>query len=611
MEVALPIVALGAMYVATNGGGKKKNQVKGKGQEKEGFVSAGARKGIATAPLPNTDIPPSNYPVMNVDELTDTVRRYPNPNEASSVYLNQNAYELNERAGAVVGDNIQSIYSLSGNYMDSTEFKHNNMIPFNGGKVRGQIYNNNNAEAVLDTYAGTGSQMIKKIEQAPLFAPQSNVQWTYGMPNQSDFYQSRVNPGTRNNNVKPFESQNVGPGLGRGYTTEGSGGFNSGMEDRNAWLPKTVDELRVATNPKEEFCALGHEGPAQSMVKNVGLIGKVEKYNPDTFFINTQDRWLTTTGAEKAPQMIPQEIMKTSHRTDTTTSFMGAPSAQLKTASYTPRITQPARRPELPVHDIGHSVAQGRGPHEQHNTIKSHTNYKTNRSENCQPTSYSGAIGGAIGAVIAPVMDLLKGSRREEMECNMRVYGAGGSEVEQGYVKDGNDVLAPTTRETTLYTPRGYINNQSEHGSGAYEVTDHQPISNQRDSTTDCGGFYAPSGGAGTKHGNAIYDAAYRATTNVLKEKTLHGRTNHGNSSLFTGVAAQGETRGSVLKPNEESRRAHVPQATVYAGPSAQTFGKINVPQYNNQCIGCERIAPDILTAFKQNPYTHSLTYAV
>ena len=121
----------------------------------------------------------------------------------------------------MVGDNIQSIYSLSGNYMDSTEFKHNNMIPFNGGKVRGQIYNNNNAEAVLDTYAGTGSQMIKKIEQAPLFAPQSNVQWTYGMPNQSDFYQSRVNPGTRNNNVKPFESQNVGPGLGRGYTTEG------------------------------------------------------------------------------------------------------------------------------------------------------------------------------------------------------------------------------------------------------------------------------------------------------------------------------------------------------------------------------------------------------
>jgi len=42
--------------------------------------------------------------------------------------------------------------------------------------------------------------------------------------------------------------------------------------------------------------------------------------------------------------------------------------------------------------------------------------------------------------------------------------------------------------------------------------------------------------------------------------------------------------------------------------PSVETYGKINVPQYYNNCQDCDRINPDILTAFKQNPYTKSLS---
>ena len=165
------------------------------------------------------------------------------------------------------------------------------MVPFNGGKVKGYTYNADTAETILDNMIGNGSQIQKKIEQAPLFKPEENVQWAFGTPNNSDFYQSRVNPGTKNNNVKPFESEYVGPGLNQGYGSAGSGGFNSGMESRDSWLPKTVDQLRVDTNPKLEYELINHEGPAQSMIKNVGIIGRVEKQHPDTFFINSQDRW--------------------------------------------------------------------------------------------------------------------------------------------------------------------------------------------------------------------------------------------------------------------------------------------------------------------------------
>ena len=42
--------------------------------------------------------------------------------------------------------------------------------------------------------------------------------------------------------------------------------------------------------------------------------------------------------------------------------------------------------------------------------------------------------------------------------------------------------------------------------------------------------------------------------------------------------------------------------------PSIETHGKMNMPQYYDNCQDCERINPDILTAFKENPYTKSLS---
>jgi hypothetical protein len=42
--------------------------------------------------------------------------------------------------------------------------------------------------------------------------------------------------------------------------------------------------------------------------------------------------------------------------------------------------------------------------------------------------------------------------------------------------------------------------------------------------------------------------------------------------------------------------------------PSSEQFGKVSkMPQFYQQSIHCERIQPDILDAFKRNPYTQSL----
>ena len=89
------------------------------------------------------------------------------------------------------------------------------------------------------------------------------MHFAHGAPNTTDFIQSRMVQSRNISNNKPWEEVRVGPGLNKGFTSEGSNGFNAGMEARQEWLPRTVDQLRVKTNPKVTFGLANHEGPAK------------------------------------------------------------------------------------------------------------------------------------------------------------------------------------------------------------------------------------------------------------------------------------------------------------------------------------------------------------
>jgi hypothetical protein len=388
--------------------------------------------------------------------------------------------------------------------------------------------------------------------------------------------------------VKPFESIRVGPGLDKGYIADGSHGFNSGMEARDKWLPKTVDELRVSTNPKQEYDLNGLQGPAQSVIKNVGIEGKIEKYRPDTFFINTQDRWLTTTGAEKAGQLVPDYIVKPSTRNETSSYQHGTPNAIIKTASYVPTKHEDSKRTQLEGFNVGHSVGTRSAPLEHQAT-------------NRQTESFGSGFSKAVGAVIAPIMDILKPSRKEEYSCNMRIYGNIAGEIPGNYVLTPGDTPNTTIKETTLYQPNSFIGNQNE--NAAYLVSEQQPFECQRD-TVNHSNFM----GISSKHGNRQYDAVYRQTNSEAKEKSIAGRVNQGNAKQFN---SQINVTMSKLDSDRDNNRLWAPQSVVANGPSVQTYGKANMPQYVDNCIGCERINPDLLQAFKNNPYTHSLTNTV
>jgi hypothetical protein len=183
----------------------------------------------------------------------------------------------------------------------------------------------------------------------------------------------------------------------------------------------------------------------------------------------------------------------------------------------------------------------------------------------------------------------------------MRVYGNIAGEVPGNYVMTPGDIPNTTIKETTLYQPNGYINNQKD--NAGYLVTDQQPIACQRD-TVNHDHFM----GMSSKHGNRQYDAVYRQTNNEAKEKSIAGRVNQGNAKHFN---TQINVTMSRLDSDRENNRLWAPQAVIPNGPSVQTYGKANMPQYYDQCQGCDRIAPDLLNAFKENPYTHSLTSSV
>jgi hypothetical protein len=614
MEIAVPLLALGGMYIISNQNSDENAKKEIRKKNQENYTNMGMRTNLATSQselhgnyLPNTNSPPQNYPVINNDQLVDTVQEYPNPNAATDKYFNQNLYQQKERSGVEVGQTPQNIYSLSGNYLSSDQFKHNNMMPFNGGKVKGRAYDINIAETVLDNMVGSGSQVMKKIEQAPLFKPEENMQWAYGMPNQSDFYQSRVNPAMKNNNVKPFDTVMVGPGLDKGFDVNGSGGFNSGMEARDKWLPKTVDQLRVDTNPKLEYELSGHEGPADSFIKTAAttqMLGRVEKQRPDTFFINSQDRWFTTTGASKGETLRPIQETGVIRRNDIPIDYMGPAGAIDVKATTAPQNFEPSKRNEVLQGSINHSCAVGKGPSaDGDNFLVSHTNYENHRSTVKQPDTFRSGFGGAIGAVIAPLMDILRPTRKDETISSVRVYGDCGTSVPKSYVYNPQDSTPTTIKETTLHTLNFNINGQKD---GAYVNNYTSPDLTQRD-TTSCE-YFTSAGGYATAYGAMNYTAAYNQTNNDIKSQTVFNRPNPGGTQIFNqqmNIQCKDDCDRFSGRVNPAfSKLSSLP-------PSVQTYGAIHSPQQYNQNIACDRITPDLLTAFKQNPYTHSLSSAV
>ena len=590
MEVLIPVVALGGLAMSMKDSSSG-NNASNKHKQKEGYANIKQVGGIPSSY-------PKGKPVKNVTKINDIQGPYMSPNDATAKYFDQNSYFQEQSRGKNVGSNIQQIHSLTGTYVDKSDFKHNNMTPFHSGKTTQQTMSGRRSDSMLDNMVGGGSQFIQKQEQAPLFKPEENIQWSYGQPNMNDFFQSRSNTSMKFNNVKPFESEQVAPALNAGYNATGQGGFNSGMEARELYMPKSVDDLRVATNPKLEYNLDNHQGPAASHIKNIGVMGKMEQHKPDTFFVQHQDRWLKTTSDTKAATIrSKQEIHDTARMYSE--SYTGIAGNSDKNANYVSGVYQESSRQELPSTPISNLKGVDAG-FDTPRAINSYQKYTNNRDlNNKEPQRLGSGLTSAIGAVVAPLTDILNPTKKQEVVNNMRIYGNAGTTVPNEPIVDANDTCPTTVKETTLYSPNTYMQNQ---GSDAYLVTQHQPIENQRATTSK--EFIGAANGASTRYGQTSYASSKNQINNETKEKTIVGRTNHGNTQIFNT-----QMNVSVAKSEKDrnNNRMWAPSNMPSKTMSKELYGKITEPQSYQQNIGLERMSPDLLNAFKENPYTHSL----
>ena len=557
----------------------------------------------------NPPTPPINYPTLS-GISKENVKYYPDPNQITDKYYKADLYkrvnEQNPNYG--VSGNPRPMTSLTGETLNQDCFKHNNMVPFFGAKIKGASTNFDVSEGILDNLQGQGSQIFKKQEIAPLFKPQENLQYANGAPNMSDFFQSRVNPAMRMANVKPWEEQRVGPALNKGFGTEGSAGFNSGMEAREQWLPRTVDQLRVDTNPKLTFNLDGHQGPAIAYVQNSASIqtqGKVEKNLPDTYYTVGPDRWFTTTGLEKAQTARSIEVLQDVTRTSTTEEYFGPGAAKEGEATYISGAYEEAKRPVLDPTQMPRANAAGMfTPTVTDYGSQSYRNLPNNRSTNRAAVNL-GIVNGVMKAVVSPLLDILRPSRKENVIGNLRPSGNAGSSVSNSVIYNPGDRTKTTIREMTENKlDFNHLNVQGQgQDSNGYQVEQYRNVDQQRN-TTSC--QYSGNAGPSVYNANMSYDAEYAQHNNV--NKTYKNRPNQGGNQIFNQNdnisihkrdCDRDNNRWWVRSPGT----THVATST----PSVESFGHVNTPQTYNYGIECERINPDILTAFKNNPYTQSL----
>lgn len=566
-ELAIPFMALCGFYVIS------------KHNKEEQFENMG-----------------DNFKKIPLDAQNDSITA----NHTTDKYFYKNIVEKVEQNNPrdSVGGSIQPTMGLTGKPIDKTDFKHNNMEPFFGARIKGAGATTDIAQSQLDTMQGAGSQHNRKIEQAPLFKPETNMSWANGMPSTSEFMLSRQMPSSRMNNVKPWDEERVAPGLGQGFTTTSSGsGYNAAVEDRAAWLPKNVDQLRVKTNPKVTFNLQGHQGPAAYHVKesgNINTIGKIEKNRPDTDYEVGPGRWFTTTGLEKGNTVRSEHLLQHTHRPDyDQTDYFGAggkegQSTYVNTHNNTthkqqlaaPSITVPTCKPVAATNDYGNG---------------SYNALPNNRASTSQPTSF-GPVGSLVKALTAPVMDILRTSRKENVIGNVRPNGnvqlaQGGSHP----IYNPGDRTRTTVREQTEKGTQ-HQNFQGQKGGG-YKVSEQQTVHQERDTTN----IQYIGNVNGPEQSMSQY-ASYNQRNNP--NKTFDNRPNQGNMSMFNS------SLNVSLKPyeNKQNNRAYAVSTTATAIPSAETYGSISMPQNRLDNQGTDRINPDILTAFKNNPYTHSLT---
>lgn len=517
-------------------------------------------------------------------------------------------------------DSDYVISPLSGQRIRSNEFKHNNMQPYFGGRIKQNIAPQSNT-SVLDMYNGSGSTQIKKREVENMFetsrAPYGNP---HGMEDNTDFFQSRISsqaPVVRNGE-RPFEPTKVGAGLGEKFGITGKGGFQQ-LEINEIMRPKDTNELRVLSNPKDTYNA--PVVPGQHFVgSNVESkdIGEVRKYKPDTFYIDDSgSRYFVTTGDVIKDTVRSTQIMPHTVRPETSVEYEGHASSQDYSESY---VTGSYRTPMAQQYGgAGYRNADMTGYYTS-NTDGDKADYgkssieirPNERNETSERVMALNAVPADNGLVMAHFTDDARPTRRSETIGNIRMTGTPITFAERAAaitVWDPSDIARTTVKESTIYLDRPGIMAAAS-APNRLKVYDPDDIAKPTQKAQLSAGLaWTGPGGNGAWSDAMDSSYAYNMRTNPNKEQIARGRkpiAGSGSSATFNGDP--GRQLSKKLDADITNDRALAVNRSMDITPGVADIGRVEYRVPLNLDVSRERNTYSTIDALEKNPLMQSLS---
>lgn len=337
------------------------------------------------------------------------------------------------------------IMTMAGEMVDQGEFTHNNMEPYFGGRIRQNMDSDRN-RVLLETFTGVDDTRKPKCEVKSFYDQSKDLGNVYGAQNKNDVLRERYQESRIRNNELPWEKVQVGPGMGKGYGKEGSGGyqqFEVGEIARGA--EKCVDQLRAKNKPKQTFGGRTVDG---MKAKLRGLDGKMAKNRVERFYEQSEDQWFKTTGANLKASKVPKFNVKATHRLTTSKEIIGGAKgpdgrtldAKVKASARQNFGNDGVRNAVLSAFGLGQKDDYGKG-----NVVV----YQNERDLTTTRT-YQGNITSLIKAIVAPIQDMIKVTKKDEGVNQPRPYGSLNAQMPSKPTIGHVDGMRGTVKETTI-----------------------------------------------------------------------------------------------------------------------------------------------------------------
>ena len=407
---------------------------------------------------------------------------------------------------------IKTIWSpLLGKNVTYEEFAHQNMQPFGTPRQQNVIHE---AMPIFETFTGKSDiDYRSKKEQEGFFSLTRDMGNINGMYTPNDIQKSRIeNSLYQQNNILPFEQVRVGPGVGPGFNTAPMDKLEQEIEIRNIVMPKSIDQLRSATNQRIQYNGTVIESGLKESRRAEAI--PLARNRPDNTQERTQDHLFKTTGAHLKEKVQPSVDAKNTHRNETINTYTGNPGI-INGQRLMDKSTVRTSLKEHATLGVRNATISNTIKHTTADYGKGSIQVYANNRDTTTVNTYKGSMSTVIKAMIAPITDALNITKKDIYAEHPRTYGNMHVAIPEKAPTRVIEGMRQTVKETTL--------NEAPHmnvATGVPKVTiGHQDIARVTIKET----MLNPSDTANLKGPTriAVYDPEDIARE-TMKQTTLH-----------------------------------------------------------------------------------------